>query len=818
MEEEQKMQEIQELDTDASLEEMGEESVYLSLEDILAKTKAKAEANSYPWRCVLKMGKAEIVGGAKKTHICLECLNVMFAKKTRRTPNDWHAACCNARNASNAWLHLQRIHSDSKNPSLVKELEKKQAKKRKGFSTAMKTTMEEEIAIETTTRGSNGEIIVKKQKSRYNQQGKLQFVTNDQVLNSLSTFLIRSGVAFNAIDNEEFKTFYRLARSDNKARTLGRSVHNENIDAYHDEFKGLIVKALKREMESMHGFPFLNLIHDMWTNKAVKSVLGVSLSYIDCNWRKVYLALFVGAHKEGHAARIVSSTIKKRMADEYPELPFTDYVWTVVSDTTSSARNVARDFEDSTQIDCSMHSANLGLKYGLGISENYTTDRSSRVRTLVTPGADGEAFTEANNAISKLRALVKYFGTPERRSKLQECADESSYLKYTIPGIDGDTRAAGIPTLIQKVVFNYCLLKEFFTEKCVQSEQEVFTCITEDEWILLIELEAIVEPLAKFTRSTVQSGSLVTASYFLYWKKQFMNHVDSNESFKVLTRAERGIGETYMTQKRTTKTKTDFSNSSAKCFKRLKHQLLLRFQRPQRDMELNDRDEMDLYFAMCLDPRTKSLANKQDYALNRPAFKAKHYEFYKKMIYGVRGVRQEPESVDSNSDVSDLSSGVIHDEDFDESLVVDTKTNDVVSRAESHKIVDDWMKMKIDFDAVVQNQYCKKNKEFDRTLLYKSARGRDGSAVRIYSIDALYHYMDVLEWWKENDVKFPTLALMARVYLSRELSSCFQERVFSIAGFTGNKLRTTTIDDRAEKLALGSVNKEEHVYLRNSKR
>jgi len=91
-----------------------------------------------------------------------------------------------------------------------------------------------------------------------------------------------------------------------------------------------------------------------------------------------------------------------------------------------------------------------------------------------------------------------------------------------------------------------------------------------------------------------------------------------------------------------------------------------------------------------------------------------------------------------------------------------------------------------------------------------------GSPYKIYSIDTLYGHIDALEWWKENEIKYPTLALMARVFLSRELSSCFQERVFSIAGFTGNKLRTTTDDGRAEKLALGCVNKDEHVYLRNA--
>ena len=95
-----------------------------------------------------------------------------------------------------------------------------------------------------------------------------------------------------------------------------------------------------------------------------------------------------------------------------------------------------------------MHSANLGLKYALGISDNCSTDRLTRVRTVVTPGAGGEPFTEATIAISKMRALVKYFGTLDRRRKLKDFADQRSFTNYTIPGIDGETRAAGIPTLI----------------------------------------------------------------------------------------------------------------------------------------------------------------------------------------------------------------------------------------------------------------------------------------------------------------------------------------------------------------------------------
>ena len=139
-----------------------------------------------------------------------------------------------------------------------------------------------------------------------------------------------------------------------------------------------------------------------------------------------------------------------------------------------------------------------------------------------------------------------------------------------------------------------------------------------------------------------------------------------------------------------------------------------------------------------------------------------------------------------------------------------------MSWAESDKIVKDWIKLRIDFDAVAREQYSKKDKDFDQSELYTKIKVRGGKYVRVYSIDALYGHIDAL--WKENKIKYSTLALMAWVYLSRELSSCLQERVFSSAGFTGNKLRITTDDDRAEKLALGCVNKDVHIYLKKAKK
>ena len=62
---------------DASMEIRAEEPEYLSLEDVVQKTQAKAEKSSYPWYRVRKMAREIVVGGEVKTHLCIECTTII---------------------------------------------------------------------------------------------------------------------------------------------------------------------------------------------------------------------------------------------------------------------------------------------------------------------------------------------------------------------------------------------------------------------------------------------------------------------------------------------------------------------------------------------------------------------------------------------------------------------------------------------------------------------------------------------------------------------------------------------------------------------
>ena len=107
--------------------------------------------------------------------------------------------------------------------------------------------------------------------------------------------------------------------------------------------------------------------------------------------------------------------------------------------------------------------------------------------------------------------------------------------------------------------------------------------------------------------------------------------------------------------------------------------------------------------------------------------------------------------------------------------------------------MDKWLNLEVRFNKLTREVVTKKKK-------------LDNQTVTVYLPHALYKHVDVLKWWKENAHEFPSIALMARVYLSRELTSSYQERIFSNGGFVCNDLRSALHEQRCEKMILAKAN------------
>ena len=54
-------------------------------------------------------------------------------------------------------------------------------------------------------------------------------------------------------------------------------------------------------------------------------------------------------------------------------------------------------------------------------------------------------------------------------------------------------------------------------------------------------------------------------------------------------------------------------------------------------------------------------------------------------------------------------------------------------------------------------------------------------AERYLELPAVDMKIDLLEWWAENEIKFPALSVMARQYLGVPATSASAERLFSLA-------------------------------------
>ena len=67
---------------------------------------------------------------------------------------------------------------------------------------------------------------------------------------------------------------------------------------------------------------------------------------------------------------------------------------------------------------------------------------------------------------------------------------------------------------------------------------------------------------------------------------------------------------------------------------------------------------------------------------------------------------------------------------------------------------------------------------------------------------------DLLEWWAENDIKFPALSVMARQYLGVPATSASAERLFSIAGRSFDDLRQRMKEEMLEMLMWARINRE----------
>ncbi|KAG1697093.1 hypothetical protein DVH05_017479 [Phytophthora capsici] len=473
---------------------------------------------------------------------------------------------------------------------------------------------------------------------------------------------------------------------------------------------------------------------------------------------------------------------------------------------------------------------NLCIGYGIGLKDNIQTNSVwnaachswDKVVTIVTPGGSLE---KGGEVIQKLRNLNNHFRSPKQRNALKKIQEALSYPELD-PMTDKDVRVAYTCKLIRRSVVNHAAFEAYF--QSTKESTSVWSALSEDDWVLATEMEAVTHFIANLALVEVQSENLVS-SYMVVFRRLAEKKLKSFKFDTMVIEAPRAKDGNEASHRRVVRKLDQFTEDGKTCLRRTLLQLQSRFPKVTKEAMV----------CILLDPRTKSSAKKIAAVGNvsRKEEKATYkngLEFlrdeHRKVFAQMAKVGKMPLSQtssqssllsqDLNSPLSSPSSTGWDDED--ELLlgapIRTSKTREEVKESElnarADSIMNEWLEMEPEWLEIAQRQNPETKKED-----LSSAMTTDSRTGMCWSLLGLYQNVDVLQWFRdEGESQYPSMALLARIHLGKISSSAFQERVFSTGGIIMGPLRTRTDSRRSEKQLLLRHNRNEIVMMKQDAR
>ena len=116
-------------------------------------------------------------------------------------------------------------------------------------------------------------------------------------------------------------------------------------------------------------------------------------------------------------------------------------------------------------------------------------------------------------------------------------------------------------------------------------------------------------------------------------------------------------------------------------------------------------------------------------------------------------------------------------------------------------------------DSSITQPPAKKQRE-DTAMSFLLGKERDHDSTPTWEVEIerfqrepqVHHDLDALDWWQKNEIRFPSLAKLARRYLCVPATSVSAERIFSIAGLVISNKRSNLTPENADMLIFLSKN------------
>ncbi|KAF6803238.1 transposase-like protein, partial [Colletotrichum plurivorum] len=267
----------------------------------------------------------------------------------------------------------------------------------------------------------------------------------------------------------------------------------------------------------------IHLAFDLWTSGNNFAIMAVSGHFLNRKGIQQQRLLALARHQGDHSGDNLAATLV-RVAEDWG---ITDRIGTLVSDnatnndtcTTSFFSSINPCFTLQDTVDrrmrCYGHILNLvGRAFLRGEDDDVFEEETQR--DSAAPGAQALASDlggwRAHGPVGKLRNIVKFIrSSPQRSEAFQQLAKEAdsednwllhqeskAELRLTL---SNDTRWNSTYLMIERALQKKSHLQSFLLQRQVSGDGQIplEAHLTGDDWLVLVELKAVLEPLYRQT-------------------------------------------------------------------------------------------------------------------------------------------------------------------------------------------------------------------------------------------------------------------------------------------------------------------------------
>ena len=463
----------------------------------------------------------------------------------------------------------------------------------------------------------------------------------------------------------------------------------------------------------------------------------------------------------GHAASDVAVAITDELRDTFG-INVSETFISAISDTAASALAVADHLETSADIDfegqrCAMHTGDLVLSYACGL----------KCRTR--HGVDLNPFPAGKTLIGKLQCIASHFSRSTRDFELLGQVARQNSIPFVTLKPRQDTRMASTYNLIQSCLRMKFALEVFFSLNHGDAELRKHV-LSADEWKFAAEMEGALCAISDVIK-LAQKENDVTSSYTWVFALKAKQVAAANVLQVIdLSRQPDPSWKSARDLPRVSVPRANLTRCGQTLLARVYEELDERFHEPSNH-------EM---IAMLLDPRSrdlKFLSNETWKADGRKYLKDAYMVLWGKMkAAGVVGA--------SGCNLDSTDSQQAEDDVFTVSVTDFNEEGDAKADIE----ISEWLSLKINWANWI-------------------SPGSSLPKDRVSLLD-LYVHVNCCSFWRAHEAKFPTLSVLARIFLGLPSAQSFQERLFSTASSVMGERRCNLNPSVFKQLTLLKHNRE----------